>query len=99
MELWALRVDVLSRLFAEAFEISEKRVRPKSEAVFRVFTSRKASVLRRTAEREIARFNASKVCIATGVEPDSAAAVHAGVCHRKSRARNAAKARHRERLE
>jgi hypothetical protein len=35
MELWALRVDVLSRLFAEA-EISEKQVRSKGEAAFRV---------------------------------------------------------------
>ena len=33
--LWALRVDLLTRLFAEAYEISEKRVRSKSELAFR----------------------------------------------------------------
>jgi hypothetical protein len=34
MELWALRVDLLSRLFAEAFEISENRIRSKTKAAF-----------------------------------------------------------------
>ena len=34
MKLWALRVDLLSRLFAEAFEISTDQVRSKSGAAW-----------------------------------------------------------------
>src|ERR1035441_3089433 len=42
--------------------------------------------------REIRPSDVSKVCLRTEVEPDSAAAAHAGVCSRKSQSRNAAKA-------
>ena len=42
--------------------------------------------------REIRPSDVSNICLRTEVEPDSAAAAHAGVCSRKSQSRNAAKA-------